>query len=413
MNIVHISAFENSGGSAKSANRIHQAMLRKGYNSKMIVGNKESESPYVDQITTNRLEKVFQSICNSLFSLIGLQYESLPFSYRLTTHPWILDSDVVILYNTHGGYIDFPSLTKLFLLKPIIWRFSDLWPITGHCSYPGKCERWLTGCGNCPDLGTYPGVGVDMTSRLWKQKIRLFRTFKPNIIAPSSWMSAQAHLSPMLTKSTISYIPNGISLTVFTANDRSISRSFLGIDDSSVVVLFIAEKSYPNCRKGTPILQKALHLIKSKNISLLAVGHHSERWIKAVPIKVHSLGSLTDPLVLRHAYCASDFSCVPSVHENLPNTVIESLACGTPVLAFDSGGIRDGVIDMETGILCKERTPESLALSLDYLACNPRLRHRLSITSRNLAVERFSDSMEADYILESCRSALQNKSVPV
>jgi glycosyltransferase involved in cell wall biosynthesis len=409
--ILHLSTYELSGGSAKSASRIHNTLLQSGFNSKMIVGLRESTSPHVNQLHASWFEKRIQSISSTISSLTGYQYLFIPYSSRIISHPWVAKADVVVIYNAHGGFIDFTSLAKLFSIKPIVWRLSDLWPLTGHCAYPGNCERWLSGCGQCPDLKSYPGVGFDKTRYLWQKKYNLYQIRHPSIIAPSRWMYNNARRSPLLVNSNISYIPNGIDIDIFSPNDQISSRRILGIkDDNSVSILFIAEKSYPNIRKGTDLLEKALELLSDCNISLIAVGHHSERWTYAVPIKVYSLGSLSQPELLKHAYCASDIVCIPSTHENLPNTVIESLACARPVVAFDSGGIRDAVHHMRSGLLCFEQTPQALADSLRMLIFSNSLRMSLGKRARSLSVESFSSVTEASRVVDVCAEAIKQQS---
>ncbi len=397
LSVVHFSTADTVGGSARSASRIHIGLRARGIRSRMLVGFRYGNDPDVQAIANNRVIAFLDRLVNKLGEKLGLQYRYVPSCFAVGKHPWVAQADIVQLFNTHGGYFSQNLVRTLGRRHPIVWRLSDLWPMTGHCAYPGDCQRWQTGCGNCPDLGAYPSIGVDTSAHLFKQKIRLYKGLDITVVAPSSWTEAQAKRSPLLGQFPVVRIPNGLNGSVFRGHDRSAARSELGLPQDARIVLFCAHVLDDNPRKGGDILIKALNALpKIPNLVLALMGKGGTDWSKRVDIPVFPLGFQTDVQTMAKVYAAVDVVAIPSVLENLPNTLIETLACGRAVVASDCGGMRDGVIHGETGLLSPVGDYQQLALDLQRLLDDDALRAEMEKSARGLFDREFSSQREIE-----------------
>lgn len=397
MNVVHISTSDIEGGSARSAWRIHENVAALGVQSRMLVGFKSSESTDVDEIPGSKLMMNTNHLVNRIELKLGLQYCYLPSQHRLNKHAWIGDASIIQLYNLHGGYFNLTSLMHFPKQAKIIWRLSDLWPLTGHCAYPGACERWAQGCGECPDLETYPSIGLDSTAFLWLRKQKIYNSIKPfTVVAPSSWTERVAKESPMLEGCDIRRIPNGINTDIFRPKDRSTARAALGIRDARPAILFCAHVAFDNPRKGTDFLRKVLNsLPESDEYFFIVAGRNSEKWVGETQMRTYPIGFVEDDETLSNLYAASDVVIIPSLVENLPNTAIEALSCERPVIALDAGGMTDVVRDNITGFCLPVGDLNGVVTRLKLLLNNSELRGDMGRNGRFLIKKDFDENVEA------------------
>lgn len=352
LSVVHFSTADGEGGSARSAYRIHSGLRLRGHRSRMLVRDKVLDDDNVDTVSGGKVLRRCDDLADRITWRLGLQYQVVPSTLRLFRHPWLRKPDIIQLFNTHGGYFTPWILPLLARRAPLVWRLSDMWPMTGHCAYAGACERWQIGCGACPDLATYPAVGIDTTAMLWRQKQRLYRRAPFTVVAPSSWIEGNARKSPLLADAEIHRIPNGIDLDAMCETDQGAARRHFDIPADATVMLFAPHVAGGNKRKGSDLLEAALKRLGGRDeLVLLVAGIGAEQWVGRVPQKVIALGYLPDARSMAMANSASDFVAIPSAVENLPNGVIEAFACRRPVVAFDTGGMRDAVHDRETGLL--------------------------------------------------------------
>jgi glycosyltransferase involved in cell wall biosynthesis len=352
ISVLHFSTADNEGGSGRSAYRIHSELRRLGHRSRMLVKHKITDDPDVASVAPGRVSRKADEVADSVTSRMGLQFQAVPSTGRTLSHPWLTEAKVIQLYNTHGGYLSHRHLPRIARGRPIVWRMSDMWPVTGHCAYSGACDKWLSGCGACPDPQTYPAIGRDTTSWLWRQKQRIYRRLSLTIVAPSSWTESIAKRSPLFSGHQVVRIPNGLDLGIFRAHDRGAARKFLGVPQDRLAILYAPHVAAGNPRKGTDTLESVLKSLGPRDdIVVMVAGVGSQAWVGKVPQTVIPLGFLQDDRLIAMANAAADVVVVPSAVENLPNSAIEAFACARPVIAFDAGGMGDAVRHEETGVL--------------------------------------------------------------
>ena len=397
LSILHISTTDNKGGSGRSAYRIHSGLRDIGVTSRMLVGQKVTKDPDVDSISKG-LTKLLDRMCGEILKCFSLQSVFYPSSFYLIKHKWFKEADIVQLYNLHGNYFTHLALPLINKYKPIVWRLSDMWPMTGHCAYSYECEKWKSGCGNCPDLEEYPRLRKDKTAFLWKLKCWVTNKLQNMVIvAPSLWIKKNVEESPILRKFPVYHIPNGIDTNVFKEKDKKKAREFLGLDSHSKVILFISQDFNVDKRKGGRYLIEALSTIDKaiqKNIILLMVGGSDNENLNDFSFRVFKAGYITSHEFMVNLYSASDIMVLPTLAENLPNTIMESMACGTPVVAFDVGGVPEVITHMHNGYLAKVKDTKDLSNGIKLLLTESELLNDMKICGRKLIEERFTKDAE-------------------
>ena len=404
LSILHFSTADIIGGSARSAYRIHSGLRAAGHRSRMLVGIKASNDPDVDTIQGGSVSRFADRIANKVSYTLGFQYQFVPSSLTVPYHAWVRDADIIQLYNIHGGYFSLPLIAKLTKIKPVAWRLSDLWPMTGHCAYPSTCDRWRVGCGECPDLESYPSINKDSTAYLFKKKEDVYRRSSLNIIAPSSWMEKCAKESPLLGRFPVTRIPNGLDTDDYRPIDRGEARYKLGIDPSKKVILFAAHILDHNVRKGADILLEAIKKIENPSRYLLMlVGEGGQTWIEKSNVDIQLMGFVSNHQKLADIYSAADVVAIPSAVENLPNVLIEALACGRAVIASDAGGMCDGVCHMETGYLAKLGDATDLAKGLQFVLNDEMVQQKMEKAALILFKEQFTSKIEITRVVDFYR----------
>ena len=412
LSILHFSTVDNIGGSGRSAYRIHTGLRDLGHQSRMLVGQKVTSDSDVETVHGSIVGRVSNYAADVVTTRLGLQYLFLPSSHRIRGHRWVEEADVIQVYNTHGGYFSHRLLPSLSRMRPIVWRLSDMWPMTGHCAYSGDCDRWKIGCGKCPDLAGYPPLPVDTTSLLWNIKNRLYARSNITLVAPSSWIEDMVRQSPLLQRFDVRRIPNGLDLSVFRPMERSVARDILDIDPRQKVILFAAHGVDDNPRKGSLDLIEALkRLPSSRDHMLLLCGEGGEEWHRKVDMPVKVLGYVADDRMMALVYSSADVIVLPSIVENLPNSVLEAMACGIPAVAYDTGGMKDAVRHMDTGYLARYRDVQDLANGITYLLNDDQLRTRLSTASRALIERQFGATQQANRFVDLYTEILQRETL--
>ncbi len=262
--------------------------------------------------------------------------------------------DVLHLHNLHNQYFDVRSLPMLSHAVPTVLTLHDQWIVTGHCAHALDCTRWETGCGQCPHLDTYPSVLRDATHFNWRRKHDLVAQSALHVAVPSMWLFNLVSRSQMArTFRSLRLIRQGVDLSVFSPGDRVEARARLGLptDLDHPVVLLLADSLRDGSWKGGAWVREALagfvQTPHGRRTELLAVGGSSGiHSTSALPVRF--VGAVHDDVTMAACYRAADVFVHPSRFENYPNAIMESIACGTPVVATAVGGVPEQVRSIDT-----------------------------------------------------------------
>ncbi|MDP2188254.1 MAG: glycosyltransferase [Sphingobacteriaceae bacterium] len=360
MKITLLSTSDQSGGAAIACMRLADALHDFGHEVRLLVMEKRGNHPRVIEVAPHRrkidgLLKDIQYAWNKRFLIKpGFGFSANPWwDHALHTHPTIQDADVLNLHWINHGFIGLDALRKLFALqKPMIWHMHDYWAFTGGCHYPGSCTHFETGCGHC--LALRKQGAQDLSRQQWLQKQALFQLNPPVLVGASAWLTQEAAKSALVqsTAAQAQHICNPIDLTYYTAADKAAVRTAMGLSPHKKYVLFAAMNT-ADPRKGFNQLISALKTLEgelAQTTELLVAGKTNLKLIADTSFKVHFLGALNQD-GMRNAYRAATAFVIPSLEENLPNTILESLACGTPVAGFEVGGIPEMVQHGRNGFL--------------------------------------------------------------
>ncbi len=394
--VLHLSTWDNRGGSGRAAYRLHLGLCRRGLRSRMLVAFRQTDDPDV-RILGGRVLGRLDRACGRVVDRTGLQYLGYPSSLALPRHPWVREADVIQVFNTHGGWLSHRVLAPLSRRRPVVWRLSDMWALTGHCGYAYECERWRTGCGACPHLEEYPRLPWDTSALLWRLKRRVYAASRLVLVTPTTWLADLARTSPLLGRFPVHVIPNGLDLDRFRPRPRAEARARLDLPADGPM-LFFGAASLEEARKGAAYLRDALARLGdplAARLTLLVGGAGGEGWRPPGPFTVRRLGFVDDDERLALAYAAADLFVLPTVAENLANAILESLACGTPVVSFAVGGVPEAVRHLDTGYLATPRDAESLAEGLRRLLADDDARARMGRRAREVAEAEYGLDLQA------------------
>ncbi len=301
------------------------------------------------------------------------------------------ESDV---FNFHSVYsfIDHRAFFQA-VSRPVVWTLHDMNAFTGGCQYTIQCRRFEDACGCCPQLGS--DDEDDLSREVWSRKKTAYRRVSEqhqlHVVCPSEWMAEEARASTLLADVPVSVIPNGLDPDRFFPRDAEGVPVALGVPDDHRIVLFVASDTRP--RKGFDLLDNALSALGSEKTTLLSVGGDKPELDSDLP-HVHA-GYVESDLLLSVFYSLADVFVIPSRQDNLPNTVLESMACGTPVVGFEVGGIPDMVRPGETGWLAEPEDVRSLREAIEASLSDDAVRRQRGERARAVVEEEYTLEVQA------------------
>ena len=390
LNVLHISESDAAGGAGRAAYKLHRGLNGLGHVSRMLVGRKVTPDTDIRPLKRNLLWRALDRASGELFDLLSLQYVFYPSSFGVLTDAWFRSASVVQLHNLHGSYFGFTALPAISRLRPVVWQLHDQWGLTGHVAYSLDCERWRHGCGMCPYLGEYPRLRHDRTALLYRLKDRVYESSRLNLVVPSRWMADIVAASPLLNRFPVHYIPTGIDIDVFKPGDQGEARERLGLPLDRRIIFFAAANINER-RKGLHLLAEALRRLDDPPLLVVAGNGTVARGIET-----RYLGAVLDEEILADAYRAADVFAVPTLADVLTQTAPESIACGTPCVSFDRGGVIDVVRHLETGYQAKFGDVDDLARGLTTLLGDSELLAKLSRRCREVAETEFAVQQQVE-----------------
>jgi glycosyltransferase involved in cell wall biosynthesis len=295
-------------------------------------------------------------------------------------------ASVVNLHNLHGGYFDYAMLPRWAARKPLVWTLHDMWALTGHCAYSFGCDRWVDGCHHCPmwrenePLDEIPRTPWDNSRGEWRRKRRTYARTALTVVAPTRWLADMAERS-ILRPESVHHVPYPLDTETYSAMDRAAARDLLGLPQDRPVALFGAAQLH-NERKGMRLLIEAVEHVRRELPDLELVAMGPTGGLLGELRGAHSVGEVTGARLQRAVYSAVDVLVLPSLADNQPLSMLESMACGRPVVAFDAGGVPETVRHGETGWLAPAGDAEALGTGLLEVLSNAELRTRLGVASR-------------------------------
>jgi glycosyltransferase involved in cell wall biosynthesis len=362
MRVLIISGEDLAGGGHRAAFRLHQALRGIDVESFMAVRRKHSSDPYVHQMTPSELgwppfgrgylDLLPGFLCRRKDEPISLGLQSANLGKLVGR----FKPDIVNLHWINGGIASIRSIGKLNV--PVVWTLHDMWPFTGGCHYSGDCKQYRASCEECPKIK--PLLGAPSVTRWIHNRKRSHWANKPlSAITPSAWMRDLALSSSLFANGEVTHVRNCVDPAIFNGSSREQTRLELGLAATSRAVLF---SSANQPRKGAYIIPDVIRRLRS------ASPQHGWRFLfmGGLPPSLElaqdiiTLPRTTDEARVASYYAASDVYALPSLEDNLPNTISESLSCGTPVAAFPTGGIVEMVQDGINGYLTKHVSGDAL-----------------------------------------------------
>jgi glycosyltransferase involved in cell wall biosynthesis len=402
MKIVHLNNFDIVGGAARACYSIHNSLLKNNTQSQLIVQNKLSQEPTVYSIVNNPIEKgsrfirkvmdysATKILCNAEYGRFSFPI----FSTSIYNNQIIRNSDIINLHWINEGFISLGALEKLGELKiPIVWTLHDMWAFTGGCHYTNDCKSYIYGCSNCPAL-KIKGDG-DLSSFISKRKKKVFDIINLSIVTSSNWLGEEAKKSSLLKDKKVYVAPTAIDIEIFTPRDKTKSKEDLKLNKEKLNILF-GTMNLSDERKGMHYLLEALEIFHDKypdyrdKIEFSVFGSLKSGTTLDLSFKLNYLGHKSSNEQIAECYNAADLFVAPSIQDNLPNTVLESLGCGTPVVAFNIGGMPDMIEHKKNGYLAQPFFAEDLADGIKWILENSLLNDKLNIFARQKVVDNFT-----------------------
>lgn len=417
MKIVHLSTSDWNGGAAIAANRIVNSQQNlPDLQSNLFVLSLKNKNNHIYSNNNSFLKKIarlYNKFADeSLIRLLTVKSRGrFTFPYLgedVSEIGLIKDADIINLHWINGGFLSLKSLKKISKQKkPIVWTLHDMWAFTGGCHYASDCKQFVDHCSNCPSL--FFKSERDSSYKIYESKLELFQQLNLTFITCSNWLAEEASKSRLLKDKKIFVIPNPLGTEIFKPVDQKIARERLELPLNKKIIL-IGAMNLKDERKGFRFLIEALNILKNFRLhfdfELVVFGKLNEESLQKIPIKTHQLGKLKNEDEIIYAYNSADVYVAPSLQDNLPNTVMEAMACGIPVVAFNVGGIPDMIEHNVNGVLATPRSSKELADGIKLLLSDDDLRNAFSINARDKVVKNFDEKIIAEKYFEVYKSLL-------
>ncbi len=401
MRVLIVNTSERTGGAAVAASRLMKALNNNGVKAKMLVRDKESDSltvvglPKSPMLHWYFLWERLVIFCRLHFSRKHLfEIDIANTGSDITKLREFQEADVIHLHWINQGMLSLNGICKILRSgKPVVWTMHDIWPATGICHLTLGCHYFVNRCANCKYL---PGGGGsnDLASRIWQKKQQMQADENIYYVACSRWLESEAKTSALLKGQKITSIPNPIDTHIYKKGNKEEARQRLGLPLDKKLILFASQR-VTNENKGMSYLIEACRQL-SDLCEVVILGGHAEEVEAQLPMKAYPLGYVNEEQRIVDVYNAADVFVLPSLSENLPNTIMEAMACGVPCVAFKVGGIPEEIDHLKNGYVAVYRDAEDLAKGIawvleeaDYESLSQQAVHKVMqcYSQRSVAVK--------------------------
>ncbi|MBR1687066.1 MAG: glycosyltransferase family 4 protein [Prevotella sp.] len=382
MRVLIVNTSERTGGAAVAANRLMEALNNNGVKARMLVRDKETTHPAVIGIGSGwraQLPFLWERLC--IWVRLRFKRQRLfevdiaNAGLDITRTRAFREADVIHLHWVNQGMLSLRGIRRILDSgKPVVWTMHDAWPSTAICHLTFDCRRYEQRCCHCPLL---PGGGSesDVAAQTWRRKEQMLHNRSIRFVACSQWLAEAARHSALLSGQSVGQIPNPIDTRLYRPlPDRRKARIDAGLPEDGRIILFVSQRA-TNPYKGMDYLVEACRLLAAEHPELLAdttlgiLGGHSEEVVGQLPFRAVALGYVNDEHRIVGIYNAADVFVLPSLSENLPNTIMEAMACGVASVAFRVGGIPEEIDHRQTGYIADYRDAADLARGLHWVLC--------------------------------------------
>jgi len=409
-----LNTFDTLGGAARAAGRLQKGLRTLEIDARLLVQFKFGDSAEVICNTSRlvimlRRLKIFLGLLPVRFYSRRAENNFSPalLPDNLLQEVASCDPDIIHLHWLGAGFFQVETLRKLSQLgKPMVWTLHDSWSFTGGCHVPFECTRYLQRCGTCPVLGSTKDA--DLSRWTWKRKERAWRGLSLSLVAPSRWLAGCARKSSLFHHGEVEVIPNGLDTEIFRPRDKQDARKLSGLPEDRKLILFGAMHGTNDPNKGFHLLAPALQSLSKTRSDTMAVvfGSDAAEVLPDLGMPVKSLGRIDDDDKLAAIYSAADVFVAPSKLENLPNTVMETMACGTPCVAFNQGGTPDLIEHEVSGYLAESFDVTDLANGIAWVLEDDERQAQISTCARQKVVAEFGLARMAERYASLYRSLL-------
>ncbi|MCL1467694.1 glycosyltransferase family 4 protein [Argonema galeatum] len=415
MKVLHLTSSRLDSGAGRGAYSLHKALQSVGVESNMLVAIKTNDDSSVYS-TASKIEKLIPNIRGYIESLPLYAY---PQRQRYVFSPsWLptnmerkmqkFNPDLVNLHWVCRGFLNPSNLPKFN--KPIIWTLRDMWAFTGGCHYTEGCQNYLSSCGNCPYLNS--GKENDLSRNVWKRKLKHWENLNITIVALSHWLADCAKQSSLFKNKRVEVIHNALDAAKFKPLPKKFVRKILGLPQDKKIILYGAIEALTDKRKGFQYLEIALQQLAqngyNENAEVVIFGSSKPENAPDLGMPITYMGRLHDDISLALVYAAADVSIVPSIQEAFGKTAMESLACGTPVVSFDSTGLKDIVEHEKNGYRATCFSADDLAKGIAWVLQDEQRWQVLSHRAREKVEQEFTLDIQARSYLQLYQEALQS-----
>ncbi len=398
MKVVVISKTDGGGGAAIAARRLNDALNAGGIDATLLVVDKVTSFAKVEQLKNSfflkartYLEYLFQRRVLLKDKTVSM-FSTNKVGVDVSSHPLVLAADVIHIHWINFGGLSLNDIQKLYALKkPIVWTLHDMWLFTGGCHYSGTCEQYALECAHCPMLH-FEGAAHAM----WLKKKEIFSSQKLNIITPSKWLGDVCSSASLTKNAEVKSIANTLDSVLFSPISKSQVCEKLGLDPEVKYLLFSAAN--PNdVRKGFAYFVEAIEIVKAQYkgaVELIVMGKEQKEF-ETLPLKLNYMGFVKSEIDAAMIYNAASVFVIPSLEDNLPNTIVEALSCGTPSVGFAIGGIKEMIVSAENGYLAEARNAKDLAKGIIEILENPQ-SISYNDNARRFALENYGNTIIAE-----------------